>query len=325
MGVAKRHQLSPSEVRLIRDNFTYEDNGYDNEVTLENTLTLTTMALKEQNSTRNGGWNNYLVKVWESFSMFETFSQRYGCMHNRQGPWKALILSSHDQLWNYDTALTNYLPKRALLVGPKPAYAFGLELQEGSEIWDKVCTLPEITMPSVDSICASAVTAPFLILESKSNYGNIRTGENQLCNAMVKAHDILNSLNLQTTCFILGVVQVEYHARLYMSVSSQACDGRIRYTDRVCEPPAVVTCNADSARYTWLCLTHVIWQSSMVAWNSWSLWNTQKLMVKADSGRVSKMLSTTLYHEWSKESFWQSDTYLHMFEKPSMVTLLWWL
>lgn len=86
MGVAKRHQLSPSEVRLIRDNFTYEDNGYDNELTLENTLTLTTMALKEQNSTRNGGWNNYLVKVWESFSMFETFSQRYGCMHNRQGP-----------------------------------------------------------------------------------------------------------------------------------------------------------------------------------------------------------------------------------------------
>ena len=77
------------------------------------------------------------------------------------------------------------------------------------------------------------MTFPFLIMEFEDNTGSIRTCENKLCNAMIKAHDILNSLSLQDECFVFGLIQIECNLRFYLSFSTQKSDNFDRLTDKV--------------------------------------------------------------------------------------------
>ena len=141
---------------------------------------------------------------------------------------------SVDQNWDYDSALCKFLPLRSQLRQFKPDYAFGIRFGTESAIKYKIQLLPEATLPGVSPVCCHHLTFPFLVIESRSNDGSIRAAENKLSNAMVKAHDILNSLNLQGSYYVLGVVQVERHVRYYLSFSIQQTNGGLnRFADEV--------------------------------------------------------------------------------------------
>lgn len=144
----------------------------------------------------------------------------------------SLTIYSRDELWQYDPAVSQLRNERRKLTGPKPDWAFGMKVKPKTNLWRKLSVLHEFTAPEVWPRCGNAkLFAPFLIIESKSNHGSIRTGENQLANSMIKCHDILNSLNIP--CFLLGILHIECFAKLYLSVSTQTYKEGRRYTNEV--------------------------------------------------------------------------------------------
>ena len=130
----------------------------------------------------------------------------------------------------------------------KPNQAFGLYFEPGSTLWRQVRDLAELTVPSVSPFCYRNLTFPFLIFQSQSNAGNIRTAENQLANAAVKALDILRSIHLEDKLFVLGIVHVEFSARLYMCTCTRKSGVPEALVDKV-SPISVVSNTPDCIRY----------------------------------------------------------------------------
>lgn len=127
------------------------------------------------------------------------------------------------------------MPARVNLVQPKPDFAFGLKYDLESTMYMKLRQWQDKSIPPVDAFVYTKFPMPFLILESKSARGSIGTAENQLANAMIKAHDILCSLNVQDRLYVLGMVQVQYHVDLYISFSLREIDGDGKpFTKKVC-------------------------------------------------------------------------------------------
>ena len=128
------------------------------------------------------------------------------------------------------------LPKRANLSVPKPDFAFGLHWPTDSPFFDYAHNWMDYTIPSTNAFCTPTLSFPFLICESKSSAGNLRTAENQLCNSLIKGHDILCSLNLQHELHLLGMTQVGPGIDLYASVSTRKSAAlRKPVVDKVCE------------------------------------------------------------------------------------------
>lgn len=100
-------------------------------------------------------------------------------------------------------------------------------------------------MPSVDLFVTSKLAVPFFIFESKSNAGNLRTAENQMATAMVQAHDILCSLDVQASLYILGMVQCALIAYPYVSFSCAIVDADGKSYCNSVSTPIVVTSLAD--------------------------------------------------------------------------------
>lgn len=135
--------------------------------------------------------------------------------------------------YQYDTAVTHLIPARASLSRPKPDFAFGLLYETQSKLYDRLLDWKDKSSPSVDLFVAELLAVPFLVVESRSNMGTLGEAENQLANSMVKAHDILCSLDAQSDLFILGMVQVQYLCQFYISFSTKREKDRKSHVDTV--------------------------------------------------------------------------------------------
>lgn len=109
-----------------------------------------------------------------------------------------------------------------MLSTPKPTFAFGLGWPSRSRLSDYAHSWIDLTVPSTNAFCTDTLAFPFFICESKSSAGALRTAENQLCNSLVKSHDILCSLGLQDELHLLGMTQVGPGVDLYASFSTNS-------------------------------------------------------------------------------------------------------
>lgn len=144
-------------------------------------------------------------------------------------------------MWfRYDPAIVQLIPDRSQLIRPKPGWAFGLRYEMRSPMHKKLTEWKYKAKPSVDLFVTGTLGTPFLVVESQTNFGNEATGEHQLANSFVKAHDILCSLNVQSDLFVLGIVQVSYSCHMYISFSTRQQDEDEKvYTDSV----GILLCN----------------------------------------------------------------------------------
>lgn len=76
-GVAPQFQLSPFQARALRDDFVYEENGYDDQRVIEKTIPLTEEICESRTGTKDDEWNIVLIGIWKLFDMLKTFSRRY--------------------------------------------------------------------------------------------------------------------------------------------------------------------------------------------------------------------------------------------------------
>lgn len=129
---------------------------------------------------------------------------------------------SQDARWSYDP--WPEAMARQQLVSPKPNFAFGLRVEDGSDLHDMAQQVSESTYPHVSPFCIPSdpleIAFPFLILESKSLQGDPMSCNNQLANDVVKALDILASLDLQHKLFVIGICHVGFVYEIYLAFSS---------------------------------------------------------------------------------------------------------
>ena len=134
-------------------------------------------------------------------------------------------------------AMIQNIPSRANLVKAKPDFAFGLKYSPKTQLYKMLRQYKDNSVPSVDAFVTSALAVPFLIFESRSSDGSLRRAENQMTNAMIKAHDILCSLRLQDDLPIFGMIQIHFAIHLYVSFSTlQIDEDGVGYTGTVCTP-----------------------------------------------------------------------------------------
>lgn len=97
-------------------------------------------------------------------------------------------------------------------------------MEDGSDLHDIARQVPELTYPHVSPSCIPSdpleIAFPFLILESKSLQGDPMSCNNQLANGVVKALDIIASLDLQHKLFVIGICQVGFAYEVYLAFSS---------------------------------------------------------------------------------------------------------
>lgn len=209
-----------------------QDGGYSNPAVINMAFELRG-SVDNLDDANESDWMNFInEKIWNFFGMKTTFSSRYVSMMQKMTITNNL---SQDLLWRgYDQAVIQVNAARANLVKPKPDFAFGLNYTSQSFMWNQLKKWKDKSIPSVDAFVTPKLTMPFLIVESKSNAGSKRTAENQLANAVIKAHDILCSLNLQDQLYVLGMVQIECDISLYMTFSTREIDqDRKPFADRV--------------------------------------------------------------------------------------------
>lgn len=128
-------------------------------------------------------------------------------------PWRA-----------YDTALTQLLKDRVRLVKPKPDFALGLQLDLTT--FKRLLDWPDISVPSVDPFVHPKLAVPFFIFESRTTRGLFDTGENELANAMVQAHDVMTSLATATQqpLHVFGMLQFGFVIYIYISFGNRVID-----------------------------------------------------------------------------------------------------
>ena len=147
-------------------------------------------------------------EVWDFFSLCETFSYSLGSI-----------------LWfRTDTAIAQLISARASLKQAKPDFACGLLYSEDSPMLSRVLQWHAVVVPDVDLQVAPDLYIPFFIFESKSVSGSIIAAENHLANSMLRAHDILCSLRLNQSLYILGAIQHQFSLSLYVSFSLRTVD-----------------------------------------------------------------------------------------------------
>lgn len=210
-----------------------QDNGYDNPAVINMAFKLRGTVDDLLDDATESEWISFINEhLWNFFGMKTTFSSRYVSMTQKMTITNSL---SQGLLWRgYDQAVIQVNQARANLVKPKPDFAFGLKYSAQSFMWDQLKGWKDKSIPSVDAFVTPKLATPFLMLQSKSNAGSKRTAENQLANAVIKAHDILCSLNLQDQLYVLGMVQIECDISLYMTFSTREIDqDRKPFADRV--------------------------------------------------------------------------------------------
>lgn len=122
---------------------------------------------------------------------------------------------------------------RAQLVRPKPSFAFGLCYDQDTREYTRLRRWQHASNPPVDAFVASELPVPFFLVESKSNNGSRQTGENQLANGMIQAHDVLCSLGVEDRLFVFGAVQVSYAVTVYISFSTSHTKKGKTFTNNV--------------------------------------------------------------------------------------------
>lgn len=97
-------------------------------------------------------------------------------------------------------------------------------MQWNSTHFDVAEELPELTDPHVSPFCIpsslSEVAFPFLILESKSLQGDVMSCNFKMANSLIKALDVIASINLQHQLFVIGICQVGFAHEIWLSYSA---------------------------------------------------------------------------------------------------------
>lgn len=120
------------------------------------------------------------------------------------------------------------------MVAPKPDCAFGVPYEVSSTMHLKLMNWQDSSIPPVDAFVTSKLVVPFFNLEANSYHGSLRTAENQLANAMTKAHDIFCSLGVQNVLYVLEATKVGSAFTAYISFSTSQMDGDGKtYTDKL--------------------------------------------------------------------------------------------
>lgn len=165
---------------------------------------------------------------------------------------------SQDAQWTYDPwpeALA-----RQQLVNPEPDFAFGLKVEDGSDKDELARQVSELTFPPVTPFCIPTdpleIAFPFFIMESKSLQGDPMSCNNQMANGLIKALDVIASLGLQETLYVIGICQIGFTYEIYLAFSS--CENVRPGVPRKVSREVPMICS----------LTLLVWYQAPVHWKS---------------------------------------------------------
>lgn len=184
-----------TEARMLRmpRPFSSQVDGYKNRDVIRQAVLLGESVRTLADDDNEADWIRLLHNlVWTYFQLTESFSHRYACQFKLTSK-----TSSEDELWkDFDVPIKQLIPARANLITPKPDFAFGLKYKIRSAMYNKVRLWENFSIPSVNLFVTCDVAMPFLVFESTSSAGTLRATENRPANSVIKAHDLLCSLNV---------------------------------------------------------------------------------------------------------------------------------